>query len=216
MMTHKSKHHKNDHTTDEPVKKPGVKSVAREWGEAIVIAGALAIFLRTLFFQIYMIPTTSMAPILMPGDKIFVSKVHYGPRLPIVNIRIKGMRKPMRGEVVVFVPPPEAVKPWYIRKQYIKRLIGLPGDRVLIRQGNIYINGAIVLDTRVARNYYYNQGDYAKTGQEIVVPEGKYFFLGDNSISSLDSRFWGFADEKDIVGKAVFIWWPIKRIGMVE
>jgi len=217
-MTHKSKHHKDDQKSGDkmPAKKPGVKSAAREWAEAIIIAGLLAVFLRTFFFQIYKIPTTSMVPVLMPGDKIFVSKVHYGPRLPFINTRIKGMRKPLRGEVVVFVPPQEAVKPWYIRKQYIKRLIGLPGDRVLIRQGNIYINGAIVLDAHMARNYYYNQGDFAKTGQEIVVPEGKYFFLGDNSISSLDSRFWGFADEKDIVGKAVFIWWPYKRIGMVE
>ena len=212
-MTHKSKHHKQD-AKEIPVK-PG-KSAAREWGEAIIIAGLLAIFLRTFFFQIYKIPTTSMVPVLMPGDKIFVSKMHYGPRLPFINKRVWSMREPKRGEVVVFVPPQEAVKPWYVRKQYIKRLIGLPGDKVLIRQGNIYINGEIVLDAQIARNYYYNQGDYAKSGKDVVVPEGKYFFMGDNSISSLDSRFWGFANEEDIVGKAVFIWWPYKRIGMVE
>jgi len=212
-MTHKSKHHKQD--VKEPSVKP-VKSAAREWGEAIIIAGLLAIFLRTFFFQIYKIPTTSMVPVLMPGDKIFVSKMHYGPRLPFINKRIPGLREPKRGEVVVFVPPQEAVKPWYVRKQYIKRLIGLPGDKVLIRQGNIYINGEIVLDPRIARNYYYNQGEFAQPGKEIVVPEGKYFFMGDNSISSLDSRFWGFADKQDIVGKAIFIWWPYKRIGMIE
>ncbi len=210
-VTHKSKHHK----FDQPPVKAG-KSALREWGEAIIIAGALAIFLRTFFFQIYKIPTTSMVTVLLPGDKIFVSKIHYGPRLPIVDWRIKGFAKPQRGEVVVFVPPQEAVKPWYIRKQFIKRLIGLPGDRVLIRQGNIYINGEMLLDPRISRHYYYNQGDYAQEGKELVVPPGKYFFLGDNSISSLDSRFWGFADERDLVGKAIFIWWPYNRIGMVE
>jgi signal peptidase I len=192
------------------------KSAVREWVEAIVIAAALAIFLRTFFFQIYKIPTTSMVPVLLPGDKIFVSKVHYGPKLPFGDWRIAGKHKPHRGEVVVFVPPQEAVKPWYVRKQYIKRLIGEPGDRVGIERGIIYINGKMLNDQRMARNYYYNQGDYGKEGKEIVVPEGKYFFMGDNSISSLDSRFWGFADEKNIVGKAIFIWWPAKRIGVIN
>jgi signal peptidase I len=212
-MTHKSKHHIRQETELTP--RAG-KGVVREWVEAIIIAAALAVFLRTFFFQIYKIPTTSMVPVLMPGDKIFVSKVHYGPKIPLTDWRIKGARKAQRGEVVVFVPPQEAVKPWYVRKQYIKRLVGLPGDRILVKQGNIYINGRIAIDPRIARNYYYNQGEYAKEGKDIVVPSKQYFFMGDNSISSLDSRFWGFADEDNIVGKAIFIWWPPKRIGMVE
>ncbi|MCP4652531.1 MAG: signal peptidase I [Candidatus Omnitrophica bacterium] len=192
------------------------KGALREWVEALVIAGVLAIFLRTLFFQIYKIPTTSMVATLMPGDKIFVSKVHYGPKLPIVNFRIKGFTTPKRGEVIVFVPPQEAVKPWHVRKQYIKRLVALGGDRVLIKQGNLYINGEMIVDPKMAKNYYYNQGQYAKDGKEIIVPEGKYFFLGDNSMSSLDSRFWGFVDKEDIIGKAIFIWWNPKRIAMIE
>lgn len=213
-MTHKSKHHIR-HETDIKVK-PAGKSVVREWIEAIVIAAALAVFLRTFFFQIYKIPTTSMVPILTPGDKIFVSKMHYGPKIPFTDWRIPGKRKPLRGEVVVFVPPQEAVKPWYTRKQYIKRLIGLPGDHIKIAAGNIYVNGQIVTDSRIARNYYYNLGEYGKEGKEIIVPNKHYFFLGDNSISSLDSRFWGFADEDQIVGKAMFIWWPYNRIRGVE
>lgn len=193
------------------------KSATREWIEAIIIAAALAVFLRTFFFQIYKIPTTSMVPVLMPNDRIFVSKVHYGPKLPFARaLRIKGFRKPQRGEVVVFVPPQEAVKPWYIRKQYIKRLIGVGGDHIRIEKGNIYINDELVVDARMARNYYYNHGEYAGEGEEIIVPEGKYFFLGDNSISSSDSRFWGYADESNIIGKAVFIWWPLKRINRIE
>jgi len=186
------------------------KSVLREWVEAIVIAGVLAIFLRTFFFQIYKIPTTSMVPVLAPGDKIFVSKLTYGPKIPFTPLRIQGMRQPKRFEIVVFIPPCDK------NKAYIKRLIGLPGDNIALRDGNVYINGKIAVDPRAARNYYYNQGEYGAKGEEITVPEGKYFFLGDNSISSKDSRNWGVADEKNLIGKAVFIWWPPKRITMLE
>ncbi len=186
------------------------KSILREWVEAIIIAAALAIFLRTFFFQIYKIPTTSMIPVLSPGDKIFVSKLTYGPKIPFTPLRIQGFGKPKRFDIVVFIPPSDR------NKSYIKRLIGLPGDRVSLRDGNIYINGEMVVDSKIARNYYYNQGEYGIEGKEIVIPQDKYFFLGDNSISSKDSRDWGFADEKDIIGKAIFIWWPLKRIVMFE
>jgi signal peptidase I len=186
------------------------KSALREWIEAFVVALALAVFVRTFFFQIYKIPTTSMVPTLMPGDKIFVSKVTYGPKVPFTPLRFPGLTKPSRGEVVVFIPPNDR------NKAYIKRLIALEGDAVRIKDGNIYVNGKQVVDARIARNYYYNQGEYAKDNKEIIIPKDKYFFLGDNSINSQDSRYWGFADEKDIVGKAIFIWWPPKRVGMIE
>ncbi|UCD15671.1 MAG: signal peptidase I [Candidatus Omnitrophota bacterium] len=186
------------------------KSVLREWIESIVIAAALAIFLRTFFFQIYKIPTTSMVPTLQPGDKIFVSKLVYGPKVPFTSLRIKGVRKPLRGEVVVFIPPHDR------KKAYIKRLIGMGGDSIFIEDGNIKLNGKIVVDPRIAKNNYLNQGKYGKENQEIAVAQGKYFFLGDNSKASLDGRFWGEVDEKDIMGKAIFIWWPPKRIGMIE
>jgi signal peptidase I len=186
------------------------KSVLREWVEAIIVAAALAIFVRTFFFQIYKIPTTSMVPTLLPGDKIFVSKLTYGSKIPFTRFRLPGFRKPQRGEIVVFVPPQDR------KKAYIKRLIARGGNRVRIRDGNLYIDGKMVTDPRIARNYYYNQGAYGAEGKEITVPQGRYFFLGDNSVSSLDSRYWGFVEEKDIVGKALFIWWPPRRIGMVE
>ncbi|MCF7907976.1 MAG: signal peptidase I [Candidatus Omnitrophica bacterium] len=185
------------------------KSQLREWIEALVVAGAIAIFARSFFFQIYKIPTTSMVPTLMPGDKIFVSKLTYGPKVPFTPFRIKGFAKPQRGEVVVFIPPHDR------KKAYIKRLIGLPGDKVVIKGGNIYINEKMVVDSKMT-HYYYNQGEYAKEEEPIVVPEDQYFFLGDNSISSLDSRYWGFVDKKDVVGKAIFIWWPPRRITMIE
>ena len=186
------------------------KSTAREWVESIIVAAVLAILLRTFLFQIYKIPTTSMVPTLMPGDKIFVSKLTYGPKIPFTSLRLPGFSKPKRGQVVVFVPPHER------NKAYIKRLIGMPGDEVLIEKGNIYINGKEIVDHRIARNYYYDTGDYLEKTKKLTVPEGSYFFLGDNSISSLDSRFWGYVPAKDVVGKAIFIWWPPKRITMVE
>ncbi len=186
------------------------KSALREWIEAAVVALALAVFVRTFFFQLYKIPTNSMVPTLMPYDKIFVTKLLYGPKVPFSRLRLPGFRKPLRGEVVVFVPPHDRNKP------YVKRLIGLGGDRILIKDGNLYINGKVYADPRVAKVFYYNQGEFGREGQEIVVPPGKYYFLGDNSLNSSDSRFWGFVDEVDIIGKAIFIWWPPKRIGMIE
>jgi len=186
------------------------KSQLREWVEAIITAAVLTIFLRTFFFQMYKIPTTSMVPTLIPGDKIFVSKLVYGPKIPFTGFRIPGFGKPMRGDVVVFIPPHDR------KKAYIKRLIGLPKDRLMIREGNVHINGKVVVDPEIARNYYYAKGEYGQENEEIIIPENKYFFLGDNSISSLDSRFWGFCEEKDIAGKAIFIWWPLRRISMIE
>lgn len=192
------------------------KSNLREWVDSIVIAAVLAVLLRSFLFQIYKIPTTSMVPTLKPGDKIFVTKLVYGPKVFYTNWRIPGIAKPKRGEVVVFIPPHEKERFIFKRKVYIKRLIGVAGDRIKIKDGNIEINGKLAFDPRIANNYYTNQGDYAKQGMEIVVPQGKYFFLGDNSRASLDSRFWGFVDEADIIGKALFIWWPFERIGMIE
>lgn len=192
------------------------KSVLREWIDSAFIAALLAVFLRTFFFQIYKIPTTSMVPTLLPGDKIFVTKLVYGPQIPFSSLRFPGIRKPRRGEIIVFIPPHEKANPWFKKKPYIKRLIGEPKDRILIKDGNIYVNGEMAVAPEIAKNFYYNQGDYGKENEEIIVPEGKYYFLGDNSISSLDSRFWGFASQEDIVGKAIFIWWPFKRVGIVE
>jgi len=181
----------------------------REWND-LIIALAIVVVLRTFVFQIYKIPTTSMAPTLKPGDKIFVSKIVYGPKVPFTPWRIPGLRRPKHGEIIVFIAPHDR------KKFYIKRLIGMGGDRILIDRGNIRRNGKLVVDAPVANNNYYNQGDYGMQRKEIIVPEGQYFFLGDNSISSYDSRFWGYVEEKDVVGKAIFIWWPPKRMGMIE
>ncbi len=218
--------------TESPMTRPK-KSVAREWGESILVALLLATFIRFYFVQPFKIPSGSMRMTLIVGDHLFVSKLAYGPALlpeihspeflqkygdiqwpeflrPLTKIRLPGYSKPKRGDVVVFIFPNDRTK------DYIKRLIGLPGDIIEIRDGKIYTNGEPFDDPRVLKFYYYNRGDYGAEGQLIRVPEGKYFVLGDNSANSGDSRFWGFVDEKDMIGKAEFIFWPLGRIRLIK
>ena len=189
------------------------KSQLREWIESFIIAAALVVFLRTFFFQLYKIPTESMVPTLMKGDKIFVSKLTYGPKIPFTRLRIRGFRRPQRGDVIVFVPPVESGDR---NKPYVKRVIAVGGERVSIKDGNIYINGRLCTDPKIATFFYYNFGEYGREGLEVEVQKGKYYVLGDNSFTSKDSRYWGFVDEIDIIGRVVFIWFPPKRIGIVE
>lgn len=192
------------------------KGLIREWVESILVALVIVTVLRTFFFQIYKIPTNSMVPTLVPGDKIFVSKLHYGAKMPIGDFRLPGFSQPQRGEIIVFIPPPEVDQPWYKRKPFIKRVVGLPGETIQIEKGNIYIDGQEIREPQIASFYYYNQGQYLQDSKKINIPEGYYFFLGDNSISSQDSRFWGFVDKEQIIGKAIFIWWPLGRIRMID
>ncbi len=209
-------------------------SVVREWVESILVALLLAIFIRTYFLQPFKIPSGSMTPTLIEGDHLFVSKLPYGPVLlpevhapeflqkrgieirwpdaltPLTKIRLPGYSKPKRGDVIVFIFPRDRTK------DFIKRLVGLPGDVVEIREGGITVNGRKVTDPRITKSYYYNRGDYGALGQPIKVPEGKYFVLGDNSGASHDSRYWGFVDEKDVIGKAEVIFWPLNRIRFIQ
>lgn len=186
----------------------GQKSWIRDWTESLVVAFVLAMIVRTFFVQAYKIPTASMVPTLIPGDKIFVSKMVYGPRVPLLGIRLPGLRKPKRGDIVVFIEPTER------KKVYVKRLIGFPKDRVEIKYGSVYINGTVVADPRVSKNFYYNEGPYGEG--EITVPEGYYFMLGDNSANSYDGRKFGFVPVKDLLGEALVIWWPFNRIGWIK
>jgi signal peptidase I len=213
------------------------KSALLEWIESIVIALVLAIFIRTYFIQPFKIPSGSMRMTLIEGDHLFVDKLHYGPILlpelhspdflrqvmgpefdihwptflqPLANIRLPGFTHPKRGDIMVFVYPGDRTK------DFIKRLIGLPGDQVEIKDGGIYINGQQVTDPRIRNIYYYNRGEYGQEGVAVTVPQGHYFMLGDNSASSHDSRYWGFIDEKDIVGKADLLFWPPNRIRLIK
>lgn len=225
-------------------KKPlGARSETREWVESILVALLLAVIIRSYLIQPFKIPSGSMRMTLVEGDHLFVSKYSYGPMLlpelhtpdfllgklqflgsdpnpdkiqwpefvkPLTKIRLPGISKPKRGDVIVFIYPNDRTK------DFIKRLIGLPGDVVEIKEGKIYINGELFNNPMVKNIYYYNRGEYGALDTPVRIPEGKYFVLGDNSSSSHDSRYWGFVDQTDLLGKAEFIFWPFNRVRIIK
>jgi len=196
---------------------PAQKSVAREYGEAMVIALVLAIFIRTFFVQAYKIPSGSMEPTLLIGDHILVNKIIYGLRMPdsIFGLEIPGLPlgkylfhlEPVhRGDVVVFVfpvPPRD--------KDFIKRVIGVAGDTIAVKNGVVWLNGSPMPDPH---------GHFEVAAQDrspvsprdnfgpVTVPPGKLFMMGDNRDRSYDSRFWGFVDLNDVEGRATIIYLP--------
>lgn len=183
------------------------KSVFREYVESVVIAVLLALLVRTLFLQAFKIPTGSMRPTLLEGDRILVDKVTYGIRIPFTAARLPRIRPPQRGDLVVFRSIDDP------RRDFIKRLVAIGGDTVEIRDLKLWVNGRPLNDPPVFRQVvYYNRGSFAQAGQPVKVPPGYYFFLGDNSSSSRDSRYWGFLSESKIIGRAFVIYWPPKRI----
>ncbi|HTZ11044.1 MAG TPA: signal peptidase I [Candidatus Margulisiibacteriota bacterium] len=186
------------------------KSAVREWIESIVVAFILAMIIRSFLVQAFKIPTGSMRPTLVEGDVILVNKLSYGAKVPFTQLRLPGFEKLKRGDVVVFIYPEDK------NKDFIKRLIGLPGETLEIKNGTIYINDKPLLDPVFNQRYYYNRGDFAQEEQKITVPKGQYFFLGDNSASSKDSRYWGFVPWQNILGKALLIYWPPQRIRLIK
>ncbi|MFA5118201.1 MAG: signal peptidase I [Candidatus Omnitrophota bacterium] len=186
------------------------KLVVKEWTESIVTAFILAMIIRIFVVQAFKIPTGSMRLTLVEGDIILVNKFLYGAKLPLTDIRLPAVRKPQRGDVIVFIYPENP------KKDFIKRLIATEGESVEIKDGTIYINDRPLLDPVFSQKYYYNHGDYAQEGQKTIVPKNSYFVLGDNSQSSQDSRFWGFVPEKNVIGKAFIIYWPLNRIRLIK
>lgn len=171
----------------------------KEWVEPIVIAVILALIIRTFVMQAFKIPTGSMRPTLIEGDRILVNKFIYK------------FKKPERGDIIVFLSPEDK------KKDFIKRLVGLPGESLEIANGLILVDGkAVDADSVIKERYYYNRGDFGAEGQEIKIPQDAYYALGDNSISSRDSRYWGFLPKKYLLGKAFLIYWPLTRIRMLR
>ncbi len=186
------------------------KSAIREWIEALAVAAFLAFcVIRPFVVQAFKIPTGSMRPTLLEGDLILVNKFIYGAKVPFTKYKLPKLREPKRGDVIVFIYPEDK------KKDFIKRLVGLPKDIIEIKSGTIYVNDEPLLDP-VFRRYYYNRGDLAKEGEKIVVPENSFFVLGDNSGSSKDSRYWGFVPGDNILGKAIVIYWPPQRIRTIK
>lgn len=173
------------------------KNKTLEWFKSLIWAVAIALFIRAFLIGNFKIPSTSMVPTLKVGDRLLSNNVIYR------------LREPKRGEVVIFKYPEDP------KRDFVKRMIGLPGERVMIKNGRIFINGEVVEEGPIAKIYYYSEGFYGN-GEEVEVPEGCYYVLGDNSINSRDSRYWGFVPKKNIVGKALFIYWPPWRMGVIK
>lgn len=183
------------------------KSVFREYAESLILAVLLALFVRTFFVQAFKIPTGSMRPTFLEGDRILVNKVLYGIKIPGTAFRLPAIRSPKRGDMIVFRSPEDK------KRDFIKRLVAVGGDEVEIRDLRLWVNGRPLTDPNIFRELvYYNRGSYGELGKPIQVPLGHYFFLGDNSASSRDSRYWGFVKEEGIIGRAFVIYWPPKRI----
>jgi len=186
------------------------KSALRDWTESIIVAFILAMIIRAFIVQAFKIPTGSMRTTLMEGDLILVNKFIYGAKVPFTEWRLPKVREPKRGDVIVFIYPQDS------KKDFIKRLIGLPGETVEIRNGSVFVNDKPLLDPEFNQHYYYNRGELGLEGQKIIVAQDSYFVLGDNSASSKDSRYWGFVPGKNILGKAILIYWPLNRIRMIK
>ena len=182
-----------------------------EWVKPVLYALIIALFIRTFIAQPFKIPTSSMVPTFKPGDRIFVNKFIYGAKVPFTGIRFPRLREPERGDIIVFRSPVEP------DKFLVKRLVAKSGDTVEIRNHHIWINGKPLEAPLILKSItYYNRGEYGRTGKPVKVPEGYYFCLGDNSLNSVDSRYWGFVPAKNLAGKVFLIHWPVHRIRTVK
>lgn len=180
------------------------KSLFREYAEAAAIAVLLALFIRTFVVQAFKIPSGSMEPTLLVGDHILVNKFIYGVKLPYVATTLIPISRPERYDVIVFVYPVDK------SKDFIKRVIALPGETVEIRGRKVYINGKPISDPYA----YYDRNPHGLTPTSetyhfgpVKVPPDHVFVLGDNRNHSYDSRFWGFVPLRSVKGKAFIIYW---------
>jgi len=181
-----------------------MKSRLREYIEAILWAVFLVMAVRTCVVQPFKIPSGSMENTMLVGDHLFVNKFIYGIRVPFTNLRLPSIREPERGDVLVFKYPQDR------SKDFIKRVIGVPGDVVLIRDKQIFVNNKPYINLHEINK----EGNILPAGSSprdnfgpIRVPYNSYFVMGDNRDNSYDSRFWGFVEKTDVVGLAILKYW---------
>lgn len=180
------------------------KSVFREYFEAICVAILLALFIRTFVVQAFKIPSGSMLPTLLIGDHLLVNKFIYGVRMPFNGKILVPITSPKHGDVVVFRFPKDR------SIDYIKRVVGTPGDSLEIKDKTVFINGKPVNNSHAHFSSPAVLNAKASPRDNfgpISVPEGNIFVMGDNRDNSYDSRFWGFVDQRDILGKAFILYW---------
>ena len=176
-----------------------------DWTAGLFPVIVVVFILRSFLFEPFKIPSGSMIPTLWIGDLILVNKFHYGLRLPVLNTKITEGNPVQRGDVMVFRYPP---KP---SLDYIKRVIGVPGDNVVVNDGQVFVNGKALNEPYVPRDYR----DHISTPAKPV-PPGEYFVLGDHRSSSNDSRMWGTVKRSYIVGNVQLILWPMSQFGFPD
>jgi signal peptidase I len=171
----------------------------QKWGEnmiILVLALGLAFLIRTFVAEPRYIPSESMFPTLEIGDRLIVEKLSYHSH------------PPHRGDIVVFAPPPQLQEQGYLEEQaFIKRVIGLPGNTIEIKNGHVYVDRELLTETYIAE-----APDYAMS--PMIVPPDQLFVMGDNRNNSNDSHVWGFLPQSNIIGHACFRFWPIDRFGL--
>jgi signal peptidase I len=183
------------------------KSTIREYFESIVIAVILALFVRTWVVQAFKIPTGSMENNLLIGDHLLVNKFNFGPSAGSLERALLPMREPRRGDIVVFKYPDEP------ERDFIKRVIGLPGETLELRAKKVYINGQPLDEPYVhflepaSESQEVTSFDVRERYGPVRVPENQFFVMGDNRDNSQDSRYWGFLPRHYIKGKALMIYW---------
>ncbi|PID74036.1 MAG: signal peptidase I [Desulfobacterales bacterium] len=184
------------------------KSALRENAEAILLAILLALFIRTFIVQAFKIPSGSMKETLQIGDHILVSKFSYGIKIPFTHIMIMEFAPPERGDIIVFEFPDDP------DKDFIKRVMGVPGDTIEIRDKQLFVNDrpanypqAVFKDINILPGALQRRDNMPK----LTVPAGKLFVMGDNRDRSYDSRFWGTVDIAAVRGKAFMIYWSWDR-----
>ena len=197
-----------------------------EWAKSIAIAVVLFLFLRSFLVQTFVITSGSMENTLLVGDMLLVNRAAMGSRIPGTSVRIPGYSAPARGDVLVFDPPHEETL------KLIKRLIGMPGDTLEMRNRVLSLNGSVFDEPYVVHSdvpderhpWMEWQRDHLAAGREgstyaptrdnwgpLVVPEGHYFMLGDNREKSLDSRYWGLLEAWRLEGRAVFTYFSYNK-----
>jgi signal peptidase I len=199
-----------------------------EWAKAITTAVVLFLAIRTFVVEAFKIPTGSMENTLLVGDFLLVNKAVYGAEIPGTHSRLPAFTHPRRNDVIVFLPPHDP------SKNYVKRLVGLPGDTLSMRDKVLYLNGEPQYEPYVRHiDHFSDPADPRMAWQEsylahpprlgvryrptrdnwgpLVVPPGHYFALGDNRDNSEDSRYWGFLSENAVRGRPMFVYYSFQR-----
>lgn len=218
-----------------------------EWAETVFSAFLLACVMMYFVVQAFKIPSGSMRSTLLEGDHLFVNKFIYGVRIPLTHKRILKFKPLRRGDIVVFRFPAQDPQEVHCGssqygKDFIKRVVGLPGDEIQVKAGKVYVNGASSDESYAQYDAAYRPKlmgkppkpeEYQQLWREhrldrtvgdvmrdyfgpVKVPEGSFFAMGDNRDHSCDSRFWGPVSEHDLKGKAWVVYWPPSRMGLVK